>query len=48
MKYDQDELFRLLGDNQVHSPELSETDDENSNAKRKINIYDLTWRSDEV
>ena len=36
----------ILQDNKYHLPEMSETDDENG--KRKVNVYDLSWRSKEV
>lgn len=48
MKYDKEEILKMLQDNGYHSPEISETDDENPNAKRNVNIYDLSWRLDEV
>jgi hypothetical protein len=32
----------------VHSPEESETDPEKPNGKRQINVYNYSWRSDEV
>ena len=47
-KYDQSEIYRILQDNDFHSPELSVTDDENPSLKHIINVYDLSWRSDEV
>jgi hypothetical protein len=46
MKYDEKELIELLADKKIHSPEMSETDEESQN--RIINVYDLSWRSDEV
>ncbi|PKY13585.1 hypothetical protein RhiirB3_425437 [Rhizophagus irregularis] len=47
-KYDKSEIYRILQDNDFHSPELSVTDDENPSLKHNINVYDLSWRSDEV
>jgi hypothetical protein len=37
----------MLSDRLFHSPEISEDDDENPSGS-VINIYDLSWRSDEV
>jgi len=48
-KYDETELLDILQNTQYHSPELSETDDENyENGKRKVDVYDISWRSNEV
>jgi len=47
-EYDQNELFKILQDKRYHSPELSETDDENPLGKRNISVYDYSWRSKEV
>ena len=47
-KYDQDELIRMLQDNSYHSPEMSETDEDNPSNKRLICVYDYSWRSKEV
>ncbi|CAB4429585.1 unnamed protein product [Rhizophagus irregularis] len=47
-KYDKSEIYRILQDNDFHSPELSVTDDENPSLKHNINVYDLSWRSDEL
>ena len=41
------DILSMLKDNHYHSPELSETDDEN-NEEQRVNVYDLLWRSDEV
>ena len=46
-KYEKRPLLKILTDRAYHSPELSETDEENSD-NTVINVYDLTWRSDEV
>jgi len=45
--YDRMELITLLANKKVHSPELSETDEENDTT-RNICVYDLSWRSDKV
>jgi hypothetical protein len=37
----------MLADRFYHSPEISEEDEENPN-NTIINVYDLSWRSDEV
>ena len=47
-QYDKDELLELLKDNRSHSPEDSETGKEGVDAKRVINVYSLSWRSEEV
>ena len=46
-KYNEQELGRILGDNRYHSPEDLETDLQGS-GKRKINVYNSSWRSDEI
>jgi hypothetical protein len=46
-KYEKRPLLKILADRAYHSPELSETDEENSDT-RVINVYDLSWRSEEV
>ena len=46
-KYDKEELMTILGDNRYHSIEDSETDEKGS-SRRSINVYNPTWRSDEV
>jgi hypothetical protein len=46
--YDEDELRRILKDRNYHSPEFSESDAEQQEAKRNINVYNPTWRSEEV
>jgi hypothetical protein len=46
-KFRPDELQGVRTDNRYHSPEVSETDEENSN-KRKIVIRDVRWRSSTV
>ncbi|CAB4416629.1 unnamed protein product [Rhizophagus irregularis] len=43
--YEKRELLKVLANRAFHSPELSETDDEEN---RVINVYDYSWRSDEV
>jgi len=47
LMYDKRPLLELLADRSYHSPEISETDDENSTTS-VINVYDLSWRSEEV
>ncbi|CAB4426799.1 unnamed protein product [Rhizophagus irregularis] len=47
-KYDKSEIYRILQDNDFHSPELSVTDDKNPSLKHNINVYDLSWRLDEL
>lgn len=47
MTYNKEELLKLLKDRRYHSPEMSETDEDNS-SKRLICVYDLSWRSDQV
>ena len=47
-KYDRDETISMLKEQEVHSPEQSETDTENEEGKRRIVVYDYSWRSDEV
>lgn len=46
LKYDKMELITLLTNRKVHSPEMSETDEEH--LTRNICVYDLSWRSDRV
>jgi hypothetical protein len=45
--YEERSLLVMLSDRLFHSPEISEYGDENPNSS-VINIYDLSWRSDEV
>jgi hypothetical protein len=42
------EVIDVIKEIKVHSPEESETDPENPNGKREINVYNYSWRSDEV
>jgi hypothetical protein len=46
-KYTREELMKILGDNRYHSPEISESDQEQG-GKRAINVYNPSWRSVEV
>lgn len=46
MSYGKRDLLKLLASRAYHSPEISETEDEGS--KSVINVYDLSWRSEEV
>lgn len=41
-------LQPVLDNSAYHSPEISETDDENSTGQRKIVVKDLKWRSSTV
>jgi hypothetical protein len=45
--YDEDEVLRIIQEKKYHSPELSETDEENPE-KRQVFVYDRSWRSFEV
>jgi hypothetical protein len=42
------ELKPIKDNSAYHSPEVSETDEENQDAKRKIVTKDLKWRSTTV
>ncbi|CAB4412917.1 unnamed protein product [Rhizophagus irregularis] len=46
--YDRKELLNVLSDNRYHSPEYSELDEEQPDSKRHINVYNPSWRSEEV
>ncbi|CAB5371438.1 unnamed protein product [Rhizophagus irregularis] len=46
--YDKTEVLNILKDTRYHSPEDSETDKKQPDGKRKIIVYNLSWRSDEV
>ena len=46
LKYDKMELIMLLTNWKVHSPEMSETDEEH--LTHNICVYDLSWRSGRV
>ena len=46
-EHDKGELLAILKDNRYHSPEDSETD-EADESRRVINVYNPSWRSDEV
>ncbi|UZO27384.1 uncharacterized protein OCT59_019582 [Rhizophagus irregularis] len=46
-KYDKRRLLKMLSNRLFHSPEISETDEEDS-TKSIIAIYDYSWRSDEL
>ncbi|GET56191.1 hypothetical protein GLOIN_2v1836057 [Rhizophagus irregularis DAOM 181602=DAOM 197198] len=45
--YDRKELLNVLSDNRYHSPEYSESDEEQPDGKRHINVYNPSWRSEE-
>jgi hypothetical protein len=46
-QYDEAEVLRFIQEKKCHSPELSETDEENPET-RKVFVYDRSWRSFEV
>ncbi|GET62091.1 hypothetical protein GLOIN_2v1785716 [Rhizophagus irregularis DAOM 181602=DAOM 197198] len=46
--YDKTEVLNILKDTRYHSPEDSETDKKQPDGKRKIIVYNLSWRSDET
>ncbi|CAB5361920.1 unnamed protein product [Rhizophagus irregularis] len=46
-KYDKRRLLKMLSNRLFHSPEISETDEEDL-TKSIIAIYDYSWRSDEL
>ncbi|RGB31447.1 hypothetical protein C1646_764043 [Rhizophagus diaphanus] len=43
MSYKKWNLLKILANHAYHSPEMNETEDEDSN-----NVYDLFWRSEEL
>ncbi|RHZ78504.1 hypothetical protein Glove_162g99 [Diversispora epigaea] len=45
--YDKESLLRMLADRAFHSPEMSDTDEED-HSKTVVNVYDLSWRSAKV
>ncbi|RHZ88936.1 hypothetical protein Glove_19g240 [Diversispora epigaea] len=45
--YDKESLLRMLADRAFHSPEMSDTDEEDR-SKTVVNVYDLSWRSAEL
>jgi hypothetical protein len=47
-KFDDKYLQPVINNSAYHSPEISETDEENPSEKRKIVIKDLKWRSSTV
>ncbi|RHZ71570.1 hypothetical protein Glove_256g205 [Diversispora epigaea] len=47
INYDKELLLRMLADGAFHSPEMSDTDEED-HSKTVVNVYDLSWRSAEV
>ena len=47
-KYKSEELQGLICSRDIHSPEISDTEDEDRNKKKIINCYNLPWRSEEV
>ncbi|RHZ71565.1 hypothetical protein Glove_256g41 [Diversispora epigaea] len=45
--YDKESLLRMLADRAFHSPEMSDTSEEDR-SKTVVNVYDLSWRSANV
>ncbi|RHZ90064.1 hypothetical protein Glove_8g104 [Diversispora epigaea] len=45
--YNKESLLRMLADRAFHSPEMSDTNEEDR-SKTVVNVYDLSWRSAEV
>ncbi|RHZ87614.1 hypothetical protein Glove_33g62 [Diversispora epigaea] len=45
--YDKESLLRMLVDRAFHSPEMSDTDEEDR-SKTVVNVYDLSWRFAEL
>ncbi|RHZ78780.1 hypothetical protein Glove_156g64 [Diversispora epigaea] len=45
--YDKESLLRILADRVFHSPEMSDTDEEDR-SKTVVNVYNFSWRSAEV
>ncbi|RHZ89177.1 hypothetical protein Glove_18g22 [Diversispora epigaea] len=45
--YDKESLLRMLADRIFHSPEMSDTSEED-HSKTVVNVYDLSWRFAEV
>ena len=46
VSYGKRDLLKILANRAYHSPEVSESEDEGS--KSVINVYDLSWCSEEV
>jgi hypothetical protein len=46
--YDKKEVLKIMKNTRYHSPEDSETNEEQPNGKRKINVYNISWRSNKV
>ena len=46
--FNDEHLQPVINHSAYHSPEISETDEENPSGKRKIVIRDLKWRSSTV
>ncbi|CAG8593746.1 558_t:CDS:2 [Dentiscutata erythropus] len=46
--YNKNKVLNLLLNTEVHSPEVSETDKDSQEKKRKIIVYNYAWRSLEV
>ncbi|RHZ77738.1 hypothetical protein Glove_173g27 [Diversispora epigaea] len=45
--YDKESLLRMLANRAFHSPEMSDTDEEDR-SKTVVNVYDLSWRFAEL
>ncbi|EXX62098.1 hypothetical protein RirG_164960 [Rhizophagus irregularis DAOM 197198w] len=46
--YDQKELLNVLSDNRYYSPEYFESDEEQLDSKKHINVYNPSWKSEEL
>ncbi|KAF0443001.1 tubulin polyglutamylase ttll4 isoform x2: PROVISIONAL [Gigaspora margarita] len=46
--HNKNEVLALLLNTEVHSPEISETDEDSQEKKRKIIVYNYSWRSLEL
>ncbi|CAG8688443.1 21958_t:CDS:2, partial [Gigaspora margarita] len=48
-KYNKNEMKLLLNNSDIHSPEISDSDEERDDkGKIYVNVYDLSWRSEEL
>ncbi|PKB98720.1 hypothetical protein RhiirA5_430903 [Rhizophagus irregularis] len=46
--YDRKKLLNVLNDNRYHVPEYFESDEKQPDGKRYINVYNPSWRSEEL
>ncbi|PKC56654.1 hypothetical protein RhiirA1_473685 [Rhizophagus irregularis] len=46
--YDRKKLLNVLNDNRYHVPEYFESDEKQPDGKRHINVYNPSWRSEEL